>query len=342
MRWIALALLAAASLPAQTVFATDFESGLPAEIQAGTALIEGVQGYANLGTRSTFAGSFLRSATGNTITLQLSNLPAHQVLHLDFLFAAIDSLDGTGNYPQGDYFKITVDGVTVFREAFANALPQQIQTYVPPAGVQLARHVDLGFGGPGSYYTDSAYDLGADPFFASIPHSASTLTVAFVIEGPGIQPLYDESWALDNLRIHLGNGSVGWTAPYGTGCGPVLNATSIPSLSQPLNLAMTALPANTVFSFLSVGLSIAQFGSFVLPLPLDNYGMPGCWLLQDASENSALPMVTAPLVANASIPIPAAAAFVGVQFYMQGWVIAPGTNAMGIRFSNGLRARIGQ
>ncbi len=343
MRTLPLLLFAsAASLPAQTVFSTDFENGLPAQVAAGTAQLTGVQGYAGLGpTGSPFAGSFLRSETGNPVTLTLTNLPPHNVVHLDFLFAAIDSLDGSGAYPQGDYFRISVDGVPVFRESFANATASQIQTYVPPPGVQLARRVDLGFTGPGSFYTDSAYDLGADPFFASINHSASTLTVEFVIEGPGIQPLGDESWAMDNLRIHVGSGALGSTAAYGTGCGPTLAGTSIPAIGQNLGIAMTNLPTNGVLAFAAVGLSSTQFGAFVLPVPLDPYGMPGCWLVTSASEHSSLPFALAGGSATSSIPIPAWTGFVGFQFFAQGWVIAPGVNTTGIVFSNGLRVRIG-
>ncbi len=51
----------------------------------------------------------------------------------------------------------------------------------------------------GTNYFDSAYHLGGDPFFAAIPHTAATVTVRFQIEGPGIQPLQDESWTMDNL-----------------------------------------------------------------------------------------------------------------------------------------------
>jgi hypothetical protein len=75
--------------------------------------------------------------------------------------------------------------------------------------------VDLGFSGPGSYYTDSAYDLSMDPAFANIAHSATSATVQFRIFGAGIQPLDDESWALDNLQI-----SVNGTNP----CAPVTTA----------------------------------------------------------------------------------------------------------------------
>jgi hypothetical protein len=187
------------------VFFTDFESGLVSQVAAGSgASIVGVQQFAGLGaTGNQFAGSFLRSATGNVVTVTLTNLPTHSAISLQFLFAAIDSLDGAGAFPAGDYFKITMDGNEIFREAFANATPTQVQTYLPPPGVELARRVDLGFTGPGSFYTDSAYDLGRDPQFVRIPHTGSSVTFTFQIEGAGIQDLNDESWAMDNLKISV-------------------------------------------------------------------------------------------------------------------------------------------
>src|SRR6185295_4182215 len=137
----------------------------------------------------------------------LTGLSPHTALNLDFLFAAIDSLDGTGtNPPEGDFFRVTLDGHQIFRESFANATPSQIQSYNPPPGVTLARRVDLGFTGPGSYYTDSAYDMSLDPVFHHLPHVASTATFTFQIEGPGIQSLNDESWAMDNFRVSAEGG----------------------------------------------------------------------------------------------------------------------------------------
>lgn len=185
-----------------TVFSTDFNSTTPSAITAGTATLTGVQGFSGLGpVGNQFGGSFLRSATGNVVTLSLTGLQAHSAISVGFLFAAIDSLDGTGTFPSGDYFRVTLDGQQLFRESFANALPSQIQSYVAPAGVQLARHVDLGFSGPGSYFTDSAYNLGADSSFMNIAHSGATATFTFQIEGVGNQDLNDESWAMDNLRV---------------------------------------------------------------------------------------------------------------------------------------------
>jgi hypothetical protein len=186
------------------VFSTDFNGSLPPEISPGTATLTGVQGYAGLGpSGNQFGGNFLRSETGNTVTLTLNSLPTHDTISLAFLFAAIDSLDGTGTFPSGDFFKIVFDGTTLFSESFANALSSQIQSYVPPAGVELARRVDLGFSGPGSFFTDSAYNFGADPRFANFAHTNSSAVIDFFIFGPGNQSLDDESWAMDNLRVSV-------------------------------------------------------------------------------------------------------------------------------------------
>ncbi|MBX3388676.1 MAG: hypothetical protein KF691_04395 [Phycisphaeraceae bacterium] len=205
MAAIAGSILSIGSHAQTVVFFNDFDGSLPSEISPGVAALTGVQGYAGLGpVGNQFGGSFLRSPTGNVVSITLTGLPTHTAINIDFLFAAIDSLDGTGTFPEGDFLRVDVDSVTIFRESFANATASQDQTYVPPPGVELAHRVDLGFSGPGSYFTDSAYNMYLEPRFHNIPHGASSVRIDFVIEGPGIQPLDDESWAMDNLRISAG------------------------------------------------------------------------------------------------------------------------------------------
>jgi hypothetical protein len=210
-----LGLLLTSAAPAQQVYFSNFDGPAAPEVAPGVAQVTGVQGYAGLGTPGNqFGGSFLRSPTGNTVTITLTNLPPHTSLDITFLFAAIDSLDGTGNYPEGDFLNVKLDGVSFFRESFANATAQQDQSYVPPPGAELARRVDLGFSGPGSYYTDSAYDFSQDPRFHSIPHTSPTAVITLQMEGPGIQPLDDESWAMDNLRVWVNGGPACGTADF--------------------------------------------------------------------------------------------------------------------------------
>jgi hypothetical protein len=249
--------IAALRVGATVVFTNNFDGALPPEINPGAAALTGVQGYAGLGpVGNQFGGSFLRSPTGNTITLTLSNLPPHNVLNLSMLFAAIDSLDGTGNVPPtGDFFKVTVGTNVVFRESFANADPGQIQSYVAPPGGELARHVDLGFSGPGSYYTDSAYNFGVDSRFSGLAHTGATATLTFLIEGPGIQDLNDESWAMDNLGV------------------------SVTTVTQPVITKILPVETNVIITWSAV--------------PTFTYRMQSKSNLLDAAWDNLVPLVTA-------------------------------------------------
>lgn len=185
-----------------TVLSVDFDTALPASIAPGTATLVDVQGFADYGpTGNQFGGQMLRSATANTVTITLDNLPAHTWLSLEFLFAAIDSLDGTGTFPAGDFLEVQVDGVSVFNESFANADPNQIQSYVPPVGGELVRRVELGFW---ASFPESAYNMAVEPRFQRIPHSAGSVTITFRMEGSG-ESLDNESWGIENLRVVVGN-----------------------------------------------------------------------------------------------------------------------------------------
>jgi len=334
----AAALLPGAAFAQTVVLGTDFTT-LPAAIQPGTALLEGVQGYAGLGPPGNqFGGTFLRSATGNPVTISLTGLPAHNAIALDFLFAAIDSLDGTGTFPQGDFFAITIDGNTFFRESFANASPTYVQSYVSPPGVELARFVDLGFSGPGSYYTDSAYWLGGDPQFQHIGHTGPSLTITMQIEGPGIQGLGDESWAIDNLTIAVFTvANPGSATAYGTSCGPSLSVFGLPAVGLPIPVFAQGLPGDTLLTGLAIGLSDAA----PLPLPLDGFGAPGCWLLNDLAITTSWGLSLQGTAATATLQVAPPHGFPGLVFFLQAWGLSPASNPLNLVFSNGVRVQLG-
>ena len=200
------------ALKSQTVFTTDFESGAPPEI-SGVTTTEPVQGYAGLGpTDDKFGGNFLRIADGGSptgvATLTLTDLPAHTSVDLSFLLAIIDTWDGSGSAPaQPDFFNMSVDGTSVFAETFTNVNQAGlVQSYQPTAGVDLTpgeqRFVDRGFVLVPTV-GDAAYDIGLEPRFKAIPHTGSTLTVQWFASGGGLEPVTNESWAIDNLRVTL-------------------------------------------------------------------------------------------------------------------------------------------
>jgi hypothetical protein len=213
--------LAAAPAPATaSTFYTDFSIGIPTEMSGSANQWESVQGYAGLGTGSAvFSGDFLRNESGGYGTpatptvLTLTGLPAHTSVSLGFLLAVIDSWDGNSNdiisgYPVGpDFFNVRVrDGNNIwsFSATFSN-FSGNTQSY---SGVKLGN----GFSQRGfnSSWEDSAYDMGLDPVFQNIPHTADTLIVEWFASGAGWQgknvvfgTTHDESWAIDNVRVDL-------------------------------------------------------------------------------------------------------------------------------------------
>jgi len=214
-------------LPAFAVsyYSTDFDSGAPAEFSSGYTNTESVQGYSGLGPGGDqFSGKFLRNPTvpGQATILELTGLPPHSGVDIEFLLAIIDSWDdGVCNVsPQAapDYFNVKVDGNLIFSETFENACGTQVyHNFVD--GIALSRHANLGFNQGQPYWTDSAYNIGADPTFQNIPHTSPTLKIEWYADGAGWQggtiggnqndAANDESWAIDNVRINLvGEGQV--------------------------------------------------------------------------------------------------------------------------------------
>jgi len=191
-----------ASARATTVFSTDFESGVPAQFSAPGSVIAGVQGYAGLGpTGRQFSGSFLRYTSVPLYDTQLSltGLPAHDHLSVKFLLAVIDSWDGT------ELMQVLVDGNLVFSNWFQLATGDASSYAAPPGGL-LSSGTNLGFS---SFFAvhDRAYDLGVEPAFLDIPHTASTANIVWrisAVSGPAADQWQggdDESWAIDQVDV---------------------------------------------------------------------------------------------------------------------------------------------
>jgi hypothetical protein len=178
---------------ASTVFFSDFDGALPAEI-SGAGTLDPVQAFTTVpaGANSSFTGSFLRnSSLDGTTTLSLSGLPAHTGVDVGFLLGVLDSWDGQTGGAAPDYFNVSIDG-TIIQASFDGFEPGD--QLFPAGATQLLYDQQLGFG----IYNDAAYD-----FSLSIPHTASSLTVSFVSSGAGFQGGDDESWAIDNLKVSL-------------------------------------------------------------------------------------------------------------------------------------------
>jgi basic membrane protein A len=196
------------------VYFDDFDGGLTVAPKVtgmfgGVTSTESVQGYDGIGSPSNaFGGNFLRNTTGGVpigtlgspTTLTLTGLPPHTSIDINFLLAIIDSWDGSA--PGGctdchpDTLTVTVDGNLVFSEEFGFNGP----VFIPPPGVLLTEFDPLGFN---SDFGDAAYDMGLNPTFDGIPHSAKSMIIEWVASGGGWQGGDDESWAIDNIEVVL-------------------------------------------------------------------------------------------------------------------------------------------
>ena len=210
--WMASGVLLAAAGTANagslTVFDWSGDTGLNCTgvsvcIISAPNLSEPSQGFGALGFSATIAyDDTMLGADGTSqgITVSLFDLPAHDSIDLSFLLALMDSWDGSaGEFNPLDFFNVTVDGVSVFSETFAFFDPAA-QSYVPPAGGELSRDVHLGFNPD---FEDLAYDMGLEPAFDVIPHSADNLTIRFFASGDGWLGGEDESFGLDQITIAI-------------------------------------------------------------------------------------------------------------------------------------------
>jgi hypothetical protein len=198
-------LLSASLASAQVVFYSDFESGLPAEMSAPNATIEGVQGWNGLGpVGNQFSGNLLRYTSQSLADTKvtLTGLPVHNYVTIGFLLAVIDSWDGV------ELLNITVDGNLVFQNWFQIATGDA-SSYVAPAGGLLSSGTNLGFNPGGNHNRDRAYDMTIDPSFISIPHTADSIEISWfitAISGPAASQWQggdDESWGIDNVKVEV-------------------------------------------------------------------------------------------------------------------------------------------
>jgi len=244
-----------------TVFNTDFESGIPAEI-SGAGFLHDSEGY---DTGDLLLNSSVSPALPSVLTL--TDLPEHSSVSLDFLLAIINSWDGADGASSPDFFNVTVDGTTVFSEAFDNFVLES-QTYIPPAGVLLTPRIgptipispdgfrNLGFDtfiGQEEFWGDALYSMGHDPTFNLIPHTSSSLTVEWFANGAGYQGGSNESWAIDNLRVTLGGVS---DTPHLTNSSTYVNtqttsglviSANVPDGTNVTHFKITGISGGTLF-----------------------------------------------------------------------------------------------
>ena len=102
-----------------------------------------------------------------------------------------------------------------------------------------------------------------------------------------------------------------------------------------------AVPTPPSIAFVALGWSTTTTGAFPLPLPLDTFGMPGCFLLQSSEAAAEPTTITGPGTATFSLPLPNIPSLAGLELHLQGWAVAPGYNLGNTIVSNGVSWLIG-
>jgi hypothetical protein len=111
--------------------------------------------------------------------------------------------------------QISVDGVLKFNHWFQLATGDTTDYFPAPPGAILHMGSNLGWNGGGYFFRDRAYDLGVEPAFLDIPHTADSVRVVWgigAISGPAAnqwQGGIDESWGIDAIRVEVNPLAVG-------------------------------------------------------------------------------------------------------------------------------------
>ena len=199
--------------PATEIYFNDFEASpvVAESIQVGLSggYVRPTDGYAEIGhAGNRFANQFFLSDDSHGLqheeptaaTLTLLNLPEHEFIDLDFLFARIDSWDAVSHGSNVDYFSVRIDGRIIFSHTFDWAVVEA-ESFRPDPGVLLVRDEHLLHSAQG--FPDAAYDMSLQSEFNRIPHTGESVVIEWFADGDLWQGDTNESWAIDNIRVTL-------------------------------------------------------------------------------------------------------------------------------------------
>ncbi len=167
--------------------------------------------------------------------------------------------------------------------------------------------------------------------------------------GIGKSPLFAASG--NNPRVW--NGSLSYDRPdfgglsglgfFGAGCPNSLlqiskqTITGLPTLGSTLSVTYDNLPLSVVISVLGFSNTVSSFGP--LPLDLGAFGAPGCPARVSADSSTLL--IGAGNTANYSLALPNNPAFQGMKCFLQGFVLDPPANTLGVVTSDATGGAVG-
>lgn len=165
----------------------EYESTGPFAFSALSTLYGGAN-FASSGTAPGLGTQFFRNTTGGVTTFSAFGLGTHTSLKLSFDLVFVDSWDSINGTPSPDLLTVNVNGVS---DDYTSGNQSGSVNYFGP-GTQTA----FGFflGNPSFADRIVSYDF-------TIPHTASSFTLAINAGGAGFQFGDDESWGIDNFAL---------------------------------------------------------------------------------------------------------------------------------------------
>lgn len=194
----AAAVFTAASASADTVYFNDFEAESSGSEWTSYAI----------DTTPNESRGFLGQFGNETVGLHLTDLPEHEALRLTFDLYIIGSWDGN-TQPGPDIWGVRVtDGMTLLHTTFAVSSPNsgRTQNYPywtdgpsVPQRTGAAESNTMGYTWsndvrPIPVQTDAVWHMSI-----IFPHTGDAVGFQFYTQG--LQPLEDEAWGIDNVRV---------------------------------------------------------------------------------------------------------------------------------------------
>ncbi len=143
---------------------------------------------------------FLGRYGNETATLNLSSLPSHDRIEVEFDLFIIRTWDGNDTSNGPDYWELWADGQRQLRTTFSNNSGNS-QSYPDEYKASHGRFTGAVERDTLGYDRDSVYHIET-----SFDHIADTLKLDF--KALGLENLDNESWGLDNVHVYVINSNV--------------------------------------------------------------------------------------------------------------------------------------
>ncbi len=195
-----------------TAYSNNFSSSIgsnwtfPAVIPANVPTIQSYNG-----------GSVLGYLSNQQAKLNLTSLPSHDSVTVDFDLYIHDTWDGNSTVSGPDMFRVILDNDTALNTTFSNETwNSTTQSY--PNNFSAS---NASFTGSLTRTLPTACNFGGGSLSAKyhitkkVAHNASTLEM--ILEASGLENVCNESWSIDNVTVQYrsqsSNSNVTWTNP---------------------------------------------------------------------------------------------------------------------------------